>query len=100
MRPSSGCTNPAIESSTNVLPAPLGPNSTVTPAVAENSRSSVKPAESGRGAKDLRSRACNMAIQTRLGLSRFASVNKTNATTETTSTRVRATAPLPDSTAS
>ena len=32
MRPSSGRTKPAIESSTMVLPAPLGPNSTVTPA--------------------------------------------------------------------
>src|SRR5260370_42671043 len=62
MRPSSGATKPAIESSTSVLPAPLGPNSTVTPAVAENSSSSEKPAESGWGAKDLRRRACSMAI--------------------------------------
>src|SRR5713226_9786169 len=67
IRPSSGSTKPAIESSTRVLPAPLGPNSTVTPAVAENSRSSEKPAESGRGGKVLWRRASSIAASNPAG---------------------------------
>ena len=58
-----GLTNPAMQSSASVLPAPLGPNSTVMPAVAESSTSSVKPAESGwRGNVFLR-RAFNMCVR-------------------------------------
>src|SRR6266446_6360444 len=67
MRPSSGATKPAIESSTRVLPAPLGPNSTVTPAVAENSRSREKPAESGRGGRVLWRRASSIAVSNPAG---------------------------------
>src|SRR5579864_6161844 len=67
IRPSSGRTKPAMESSTRVLPAPLGPNSTVTPAVAENSRLSEKPAESGPGGKVLRRRAWSIAASNPAG---------------------------------
>src|SRR3984885_3223869 len=56
MRPSSGRTNPAMESSVNVLPAPLDPNRTVTPAAERNSISNEKPAESGPAAGGLRIR--------------------------------------------
>src|SRR5690242_17580564 len=57
MRPSSGRTKPAMESSTRVFPAPLGPNRIVTPALAENSTSSENPAESAWGGNVLRSSA-------------------------------------------
>src|SRR5580698_6272121 len=54
MRPSSGRTNPAMESRVSVFPEPLEPNRTVTPAAALKSRSSENPAESGPAAYCLR----------------------------------------------
>src|SRR5581483_1212596 len=62
MRPRSGVTKPAMESSVRVLPAPEGPYRTVTPGLASKARSRVKPAESSAAGKRLERVAWSAAV--------------------------------------